>query len=182
MNKFVKLPLFLGGVSLIFCTTLAIVVNFCKPQMEKNEQKKTEEAYASLYEGEINILDLDEKYLDFKDYSQIKDLKKIEHEGKNSYVYSLTTQDPQSGTVSFMLGIDSEANKVDAYTVVANNNSGYAKQFENVDAVKDALVKYGDGEGSFYRTAGATKTENAMKYAVNQAFLHYRNNFMGGNN
>ncbi len=186
MNKFIKLPLFLGSVCLIFCTTLAVVVNVCNPLIEKNTEKKEKEAYLNLYEGvtEDSIKKVEGEKANFDDYKQIVKLVTVEHNNVTSYVYSLKTKDPQSGTISFMLGIDNSTHKVDAYTMVSNNNSGYGSDFVNADkqeSVLEGLISYGKG-GEFYRTAGATKTQNVMKEAVNQAFVHYKANFMGGNN
>lgn len=179
MNKFLKLPLFLGGVCLFFCTSLAIVVNICQPRINENEEKKEKEAYLSLYKNDIYDLDSIETVdVSFEGYEQIDKLVKISHINANeeclSYVYSLTTKDPQSGKVSFMLGIDYLSNKVDAYAIVSNNNSGYATEFNNTAAVLNGLIEYGEG-GNFYRTSGATKTEKVMQDAVNQAFKHYKN-------
>lgn len=182
MNKFVKLPLFLGSVCLVFCSSLAIVVNICKPKIETNTEKKEKAAYLSLYEGitEESITNADEAICDFKDYPQIKKLVVIDHEEVSSYVYSLTSKDPQSGSVSFILGINASDNKVDAYKVVANNNSGYASQYEKENEVLNSLISYGEG-GDFYQSSGATKTQKVMQDAVNQAFKHYKLVVKGGN-
>lgn len=183
MNKFIKLPLFLGSVCLVFCTTLAVVVNICNPVIEKNNEKKEKEAYLNLYEGvrEENVKAVE---ANFDEYKQILKLATVEHNSVTSYVYSLKTKDPQSGTISFMLGIDNSTHKVDAYTLISNNNSGYGSDFVNKDKegqVLEGLISYSEGK-DFYRTSGATKTQNVMKEAVNQAFAHYKANYMGGNN
>ncbi len=182
MNKFVKLPLFLGSVCLVFCSTLAIVVNICKPKIEANTIKNEKAAYLSLYEGitEESINNADESLCDFKNYPQIKKLVVIDHESVSSYVYSLTTNNPRSGTISFILGINESVNKIDAYKVIANNNSGYATQFLKEDEVLSALIKYADG-GEFYRYSGATFTEKVMQEAVDQAINHYKFVVKGGN-
>lgn len=179
MNKFVKLPLFLGGVCLIFCTSLAVVVNICQPRIAETNAKKEKEAYQSLYAG-VNLDDIinitDE--ISFDGFKQIDKLVVIPHESDLSCVYSLTSEDPQSGSVSFMLGIDLNNNVVDSYAVIANNNSGYASAYENIDNIKEALVEYGKTgkKDDFYYTGGATKTDRVMRNAVNQAFKHYNDN------
>lgn len=181
MNKIVKLPLFLGSVCLVFCTSLAIVVNICEPIIEKNNEKKEKKAYLSLYdnikEENINVLN----DVELKAYPQIQKIATIEH-NVLSYVYSLSTKDPQSGNITFMLGISSKSNKIDAYQIVSNNNSGYASSFEDNQFILTGLMEYSNG-GDFIHTAGSTKTEKVFKDAVDQALNHYQNNFVskGGN-
>ena len=92
MNKFIKLPLFLGSVSLVFCSTLAVVVNVCQPIITENAIRKEKEAYAKIYTG-VNVDDV-KKFddLDLSNYSQINTIAFVPHNGVESYVYTLTTK------------------------------------------------------------------------------------------
>ena len=45
MNKFIKLPLFLGSVCLVFCATLSVVVNICQPVIDYNNRMKQLNSY-----------------------------------------------------------------------------------------------------------------------------------------
>ena len=179
MNKFIKLPLFLGGVCLFFGTALAAVYNVCQPVIEHNEMVKRNEAYQVLYDG-VQVDGIKEVTYDFASngYTNITGLVEVPHGSASSYVYSLTTDNPQSGTVSFMLGIDKTSGKIDSYSMITNNNSGYASKYENNETTLSELKTY-TGQNEFPAYAGATKTKNAMKKAVDQALAHY--NTLGGN-
>ncbi len=176
MNKFIKLPLFLGSTCLVFCAALASVVYICEPVIAKNEEKKEKEAYLKLYEDvdEDDIFNLqDSSKSDKKELiqnSKISKIAAVEH-GDISYVYTIKTKDPQSGPVTFMLGISSTSNKVDAYSMVSNNNAGYAKYYDNNSTVLEDILE--DGKVT---SAGATKTQNAVQEAIDACLSNYESN------
>ncbi len=182
MNKFIKLPLFLGGVCLFFGTALAAVYNVCNPIIQQNELEKKNAAYKNLY-ANVDVSSIKELEYDFSsaDYKNIRGVVEVPHDNLSSYVYSLETDNPQSGNVSFMMGIQKDTGKIDSYAIISNNNSGYASKYENNETVLGELKSY-DSTGTFPVYSGATKTKNAMKKAVDQALNHFKSLSLGGNN
>ena len=178
MNKFIKLPLFLGSVYLVFCSSLSIVANLCIPQIARNEEKKRTESYKKAYANPVG--DAQElKNVDFSAYSQINGIALVKHNENNgeveSYVYSLTTKDPQSGTCSFMLGLDKATGVIDGYYMMTNSNAGYADYYNDNAVVLEDLKA--DGQVT---SAGITKTQKVVQECVDQAVAHYNATF-GGN-
>ena len=171
MNKFIKLPLFLGSVSLVFCSTLAVVVNVCNPIIADNAIKKEKAAYAKIYAG----VDVDKvqkiEGLDFADYSQINSVALVPHNNVESYVYTVTSKDPMSGTVKFMLGLDKATGAIDGYYMVENNNAGYADYYNDNSVVLSDLKT-----DNKVTSAGITKTQKVVQECVDQALEHYKNN------
>lgn len=175
MNKFIKLPLFLGSVSLVFCSTLAVVVNVCNPIIAANEEKRADKAYQNIYEGvDINTI-TKYKDLDYSAYSQINLVALVPHNNVESYVYTLTTKDPMSGTVKFMLGIDKLTGVIDGYCLVQNNNAGYASYYEDNAKVFEDLK-----DDNKVTSSGITKTQNVVQECIDQALSHYNATFKGG--
>ena len=174
MNKFIKLPLFLGSVSLVFCSTLAVVVNVCNPIIAANEEKRADKAYEKIYDG-VNI-DTITKYkdLDYSAYSQINLVALVPHNNVESYVYTLTTKDPMSGTVKFMLGLDKATGAIDGYYMVENNNAGYADYYNDNSVVLSDLKT-----DNKVTSAGITKTQKVVQECVDQALAHYASAFGG---
>lgn len=177
MNKFIKLPLFLGGVCLFFGAALAAVCNVCQPIIDKNNLERRNAAYLKLYDG-VDATTIEEVDKDsYKDYKYIDSLVTVPHASVTSYVYSMTTADPQSGPLSFMMGIDSSTGKIDAYSFLTSSN-GYLGGFNDDETTLTNLKNYDNG-GSFVGGAGATKTKNVVKDAVDQALAHFKS--LGGN-
>ena len=179
MNKFIKLPLFLGGVCLFFGAALAAVCNVCQPIIDRHNLEKRNATYLKLYEGvdATTIEDVEEE--SYKGYRYIDALVKVPHGGVSSYVYSLTTADPQSGALSFMMGINASTGLIDAYSFLNSSNSdGYLKNFKDNEQTLTDLTSYSNG-GTFVGVSGATKTKNVVKDAVDEALAHFKS--LGGN-
>lgn len=169
MNKFIKLPLFLGSVCLVFCSTLAVVVNVCQPIIAKNEEMKENKAYEQIYTG-VDVENITKyKELDLSNYSQINSVALVPHNGVESYVYTLTTKDPMSGTLKFMLGLDKSTGNIDGYCMVQNQNAGYAGYYEDNSAVLQDLKA-----DNKVTSAGITKTQKVVQECVDQALAHYK--------
>ena len=172
MNKFIKLPLFLGSVSLVFCSTLAVVVNVCNPIIAENAERKEKAAYTKIYSG-VNVDDVKKlEDVDFSAYSQINTIALVPHNNVESYVYTLTTKDPMSGTVKFMLGLDKATGAIDGYYMVENNNAGYADYYTDNSAVLSDLKA-----DNKVTSAGITKTQKCVQECVDQALAHYASAF-----
>ena len=122
MNKFVKLPLFLGSVCLVFCATLSVVVNICQPVIDYNNRMKQFDGYTKLYDG-VNKDLINDKIEIGEAYDRINTIALVPYTGGESYVYTLTTKDPMSGSLQFMLGLDKETGVIDAYYLLNNNNN-----------------------------------------------------------
>lgn len=174
MNKFIKLPLFLASVSLVFCATLAVVVNVCQPVIDYNNRMKQLEGYTKLYDG-VNKDAIDDTIAVPGDYDRINTIALVPYTGGESYVYTLTTKDPMSGAIQFMLGLDKTTGVIDAYYLLNNGNAGYATYFENNETVLKDLAD------NKVEATKQTLTANVVQGAINQALDHYNTNLKGGN-
>ena len=175
MNKFIKLPLFLGSVTLVFCTALAVVQGVCQPIIDERAEKAKIEALSNLYSGITAANDVES---DLTNYKRIKGIQVITHNSVNSYVYTLLTANPASGTFEFMLGIDKASGKIDAYSMLTNGNPGYSGNghYDNNSAMLEDLK----ADNQVAHITGQTKSENVMHEAINEALSHFDANFKGG--
>ena len=168
MNKFIKLPLFLGSICLVFCSTLAVVVNICQPIITEREYQKQLEAYNVMYS---NVSGLEDVETDTSNYSRIDSIKLITHANGESYVYTLTTGNPQTDTFTFMLGLNKATGEIDGYSMITDRNPEYGgtKYSDNSTMLNDLKA-----DGQITHTAGQTKSEKVMHEAINQAKAHYQ--------
>lgn len=173
MNKFVKLPLFLGSVCLVFCATLSVVVNICQPVIDYNNRMKQLDGYTKLYDG-VNKDLINDTIEIGEAYDRINTIALVPYTGGESYVYTLTTKDPMSGSLQFMLGLDKETGVIDAYYLLNNNNAGYATYFENNENVLKDL------EDNKVTASKQTLTAGVVQGAIDQALSHYDANLKGG--
>ena len=85
MNKFIKLPLFLGSVCLVFCATLSVVVNICQPVIDYNNRMKQLDGYTKLYDG-VNKDLINDKIEIGEAYDRINTIALVPYTGGESYV------------------------------------------------------------------------------------------------
>ena len=81
MNKFIKLPLFLGSVTLVFCTALAVVQGVCQPIIDERAEKAKIEALSNLYSGITAANDVESDLTNYKRIG-LGDAIKIEYSEK----------------------------------------------------------------------------------------------------
>lgn len=176
-NNFIRLPLFLACICLIFTALLAITNHFTAPIISSNIAQQEAKAFDELYgPGKISSVDTTEI-----NSAPINSVSRLEMSDSSiNYAYNLTTADPQSGAIQILIGISSEA-KVNAYAfIAAPAGQTYLGSLKDNAAVSAAVSGY-DGTGDFYAIQGATKTANVVKAAVDAALEHYAANY-GGNN
>ena len=165
-NKFVRLPLSLAAVCLIFSSLLALTNFVTDPIIASMQEEKEKKAYEVLY-GEGNISSREE--VTFEATDNINSITKVvTTDNVEHYVYNLSTKNVISGDFNFLAGI--KDGKVDAYSFIGvenNNNYGFA-EFSNG---KDRLVGY-DGS-NFSIVSGASNTSNGFKTALDAALAHY---------
>lgn len=173
MNKFIKLPLTLGSVCLIFCSTLALVVNVCEPVIEKNEIRKENAAYKKLY-TEVDVDNIQKMTFDETKYNYINSIALVSHSNVESYVYVLTTRDPMSGKLKFMLGLEKETGAIDSYCMVSNENGGYATYYDDNEVVLKDLK-----DDNKVTSSKQTLTQKAVQECIDMALNHYSETFGG---
>ena len=153
MNKFIKLPLFLGLTCLIAGGLLAGVVYLTDGPIEEAKIKKLQEGYRNMY----NVDEVETTDIELGDAANktLLGLTVVKHNDTKSAVYKLSSTSGYE-TMTFYLGISFDTNTVDGYY--------------NLDTSSQSLGY--DGKGSFV-VSGVTYTSNAVKEAISVAFNDY---------
>ena len=169
MNKFIKLPLFLGLTCLIGGGLLAGVVYLTDGPIEEAKIKKLQEGYRNMY----NVDEVETTDVELGDAANktLLGLTIVKHNDTKSAVYKLSSTSGYE-TMTFYLGISFDTNTVDGYYNLdtSSQSLGYSHYKDNKD-ISNRLDGY-DGKGSFV-VSGVTYTSNAVKEAISVAFNDY---------
>ncbi len=171
MNKFVKLPLFLGITCLVCGGLLAGVVFLTEGTIQKAAEAKLAEGYRNMYNTdsvEVKNIEL-ESTVD----ESIKGLAVVTHSSKQSAVYKLTSTSPYE-KMTFYVGISFDNNRVDGYYSIDTNTQsiGY-DQYKKNDKISSGMKGY-DGSGDLV-IAGVTAkyTTSGVQASIKKAFDDY---------
>lgn len=173
-NRFIKLPCFLGVICLVFSALLAITVHFTQPIIDERVRKQEAEAYQKMYS-------------DFADFGETTEInsgtlifaRQVKRSNNGlSYVYKVTTKKGYSGTITFLVGIDSVSSSVDAYQYIEGDEDVKGvNAFKNNDAILNSLKGYSGKNGSLTTSPTTPATSKVVLAGVDEAFTHYYENF-----
>lgn len=167
MNKFVKLPLFLGLTCLVFGGMLAGVVALTEPVIQKAKEEKLNAVYKNLYNDESATKVKEIKLADGHS-EKILELVTVNHSDEISAVYKLKSKSTYEQMI-FYVGISTSSKVVDGYYSLETNTTslGY-NQFKNNESVSELMSGY-DGSGDLV-IAGVTYTSKGVTEAIKEAF------------
>lgn len=172
MNKFIKLPLFLGLTCLVAGGLLAGVVALTDPVIESAKLERLSKAFRVMYDDESALSTAQaELSKEFIDDNKILSINKVTHSGVLSYVYQCKSKSAYE-EMQFYVGIDYAKKEVDSfYALESNENSlGYGN-FSNNDSVTELYSGY-QGKGDKI-IANTTITSKAVQEAINRAYADF---------
>jgi len=172
MNKFVKLPLFLGLTCLVFGGMLAGVVALTEPVIQAAKEAKLNAVYKNLYNDE-SATKVKEIELAAGHSEKILELVTVNHSDEVSAVYKLKSKSTYEQMI-FYVGISTSSNVVDGYYLLESNTPsiGY-DQYKNNDTISEGMSGY-DGNGDLV-IAGVTAkyTTSGVAEALKEAFKDF---------
>lgn len=174
MNKFIKLPLFLGATCLVAAGLLAGVVALTDPVIEQAKTEKLSKAYQNMYSGQtVTVLQTFTPDEGTIEATGIQDIARVEHNTDVSVVYKMKS-DSSYEKMLFFVGISTATDAVDSYYYLeSTENSLGTGNFKNSDTVTEKYEGYtGDTTVIF---SGTTVTSKAVKTAIDTALNDYRN-------
>lgn len=171
MNKFIKLPLFLGITCLVAGGLLAGTVAITTPIIEQARLDRLAKAFKKMYKDEtastVGVLDEEDLGSEFVTEKGILSITKVSHKDKSSIVYQCKSKSAWE-TLTFYVGFDEGKQVVDGYYCLetSTQSKGYGN-FKNNSTVIGKYKDY-DGTGSVILT-GTTVTSKAVQKAVDTA-------------
>ena len=176
MNKFLKLPIFLGAVGMIATFVLAFVFQLTDPIIQERTAAAETESLKSMYPNstiEVLNTDLDEcetaaglvKVYAAKSGSSVE-----------GYLYKCTVSGYKGGEISFIIAISSEG-KYQGYKVITmtDQTSGIGDKVAGEGFYSQFL---GNQVGVEISTiAGATISSEPVVNAIKYASAHYYENY-----
>lgn len=173
MNKFVKLPLFLGVTCLVAGGLLAGVVALTDPVIESARLERLSKAFRVMYDDESALSTAQaELSKEFINENQILSINKVKHSGLTSYVYQCKSKSAYE-EMQFYVGIDYSEKAVDSFYMLetSEHSLGYGN-FSDNDSVTELYSGYQGKEDKII--ANTTVTSKAVKAAVDRAYADFQ--------
>lgn len=180
MNKFIKMPLFLGVTCLVAGGMLAGVSALTDPVIAAAKLEREAKAYIVMYNDE-NVKLHDQITVDSAtaEATGIQTISKVEHKDGISIVYKMKSKSKYE-TLLFNVGIDQDAGAVDSYCFLEKVNSTSdlgTNVFNQDDKVNELYQGYTGGDKLIF--SGVTFTSDGVRAAINNALADFNENRKG---
>jgi len=180
MNKFIKMPLFLGVTCLVAGGMLAGVSALTDPIIKAAKLEREAQAFIVMYNDE-NVKLSDQITVDSatSEATGIQTISKVEHKDGISIVYKMKSKSKYE-TLLFNVGISQEAGAVDNYYFLEKVNSTSdlgTNVFSQNDVVNDLYKGYAGG--GYGIVSGVSVTSNGVGAAIDNALKDFNDNRKG---
>ena len=180
MNKFIKMPLFLGVTCLVAGGMLAGVSALTDPIIKAAKLEREAQAFIIMYNDE-NVKLSDQITVDSatSEATGIQTISKVEHKDGISIVYKMKSKSRYE-TLLFNVGIDQEAGAVDNYYFLEKVNSTSdlgTNVFNQNDKVNELFTGYTGGDRLIF--SGVSFTSDGVRAAIDNALADFNANRKG---